>query len=248
MFYLSDKVVVVTGFPYGYCQNCEVINLTNPSEKSTFIANTSECCDSTGAILGDQVLICGGKYYGDFYQTYFFLENPEEKLQVLEKRKWPSSIVLNKSTCWIVGGENLGSTEFISIAQNPVKGPDLPFTVFSHTLVEYNSSSIYIIGGFQDGYISNETWIINPKSAFQMRKGPPLNVERCRHSSGVMKINGKSIIVVAGGAGGNEAGFTVELLDPTSNTGWIIGINSLQGLPALTVIFGRIVTWSWNKV
>ena len=221
---MVGKVAIFTGFPYGYCQNSEVINLTNPREKSTFIANTPQCCDSTGAVLENQVLICGGKYYGEFYQTYFFLKNPEEKLQMLEKRKWPSSIVLDKSKLWIVGGENLNSTEFISIAQNPVKGPDLPFTVFSHTLVKYNSSTIYIIGGFQDGYISNETWIINPKKAFQIRRGPPLNVERCRHSSGVMKINGKSIIVVAGGAGGNEAGFTVELLDPTSNKGWIIGM------------------------
>ena len=221
---MAGKVAVLTGFPYGYCQNSEVVNLTNPREKSTFIANTPQCCDSIGAVFEDQVLICGGKYYGDFYQTSFYLENPEEKWQMLEKRKWPSSSVLDKSTLWIVGGENLNSTEFMSIAQEPVKGPDLPFTVFSHTLVKYNSSSIYIIGGFQDGYISNETWIINPKNAFQIRKGPSLNVERCRHSSGFMRINGKSIIVVAGGAGGNDAGFTVELLDPTSNTGWIIGI------------------------
>ena len=56
-----------------------------------------------------------------------------------------------------------------------------------------------------------------------MVEGPRLNYERCRHSCSKMKINGKTILVVAGGTGANDSGDTVELLDPTSDKGWIIG-------------------------
>jgi hypothetical protein len=45
----------------------------------------------------------------------------------------------------------LSSTEFISMNKPPVQGPGLPFTISWHTMVQYDSESIFIIGGKQDG-------------------------------------------------------------------------------------------------
>ena len=76
-----------------------------------------------------------------------------------------SSVVLNNDTIWIVGGHDgyleLSSTEFINLNKPPSQGPGLPFTVSWHTVVQYDSESIFIIGGKQDGDTtpSHRTWI-----------------------------------------------------------------------------------------
>ena len=85
---------------------------------------------------------------------------------------------------------------------------------------------IYIIGGKQDGEISNQVWIADPKNGFEIRKGPTLNEGRYFMSCGVFKdSDGVKKIVVAGGinATKNDTN-TVEILDPeySSNT-WEFG-------------------------
>ena len=131
-------------------------------------------------------------------------------------------LVLNQSVLWIVGGVELNTSEFISLSQPPMKGPDLPFTIFSFSMIQFNANSIFIIGGLQNGSISNKTWIVNPAN-FEIKEGPSMNFERCRHSCGKMNIDGKTIIVVAGGTGSQNTGDSVEILDPNSNEGWILG-------------------------
>ena len=87
-------------------------------------------------------------------------------------------------------------------------------------MVEFNPSSIFLIGGIQDRSISSKTWIINPNDDFQMKEGPSLNVARFGQACGKFKLNGKLILVVAGG----YIHDSVELMDPESNLGWINGI------------------------
>ena len=53
---------------------------------------------------------------------------------MLQKRTLASCCVLNQGrTLWITGGEDgdfaLNSTEFITLEENPVIGPELPFTI-----------------------------------------------------------------------------------------------------------------------
>lgn len=120
---------------------------------------------------------------------------------------------------------DLSSTEFIKLNQASIKGPELPFTISCHSMIQYDENSIYIIGGLQDDSFSNQTWIIDPSNNFNLREGPPLNERRYYHSCGKMEINGKVILVVAGGGGG-FGGYldSVELMDPASDQGWISGI------------------------
>ena len=85
---------------------------------------------------------------------------------------------------------------------------------------------IYIIGGKQDGEISNQVWIVDPKNGFEIRKGPTLNEGRYFMSCGVYKdYHGHKKIVVAGGinATKNDTN-TVEILWPyTSSDTWEFG-------------------------
>ena len=142
-----------------------------------------------------------------------------------------SSVVLNYTKLWVFGGEGEGvdhfkSTEFISLDSPSVKGPDLPFKVIKHCTIKYNEDSIYLIGGYQDGIISEKTWIIGgdpDKNGFTIKEGPCLNTKRYAHSCGIMEKNGKILIVVAGGQEEDDDLDTVEILDPSSNAGWILG-------------------------
>ena len=111
------------------------------------------------------------------------------------------------------------------LGEPSVKGPDLPFTISDHSMIQYDEKSVYIIGGRQNGLISKNTWIVDPTKEFQIREGPPLNVERYSHGCAKMMVNGRIILVVAGGNGhGWSCLDSVEILDPSSLNQWSLGL------------------------
>ena len=167
--------------------------------------------------------------------------NPNGKWQMkrnmIEKRSGAASVALDQTTLWIVGGWNgrrtvnntidingiHSSTEFIKLGQPSVKGPDLPFRIYGHSMIQYDEKSIYIIGGRQNGTISNKTWIVDPTNGFKIKEGPSLNNRRYYHGCAKMTLNGKTILVVAGGFD-SGAMDSVEILDPLGNNVWTQGL------------------------
>lgn len=149
---------------------------------------------------------------------------------MLDQRYYGSSVTVN-GKLWITGGQNaegkhLNSTEFMSPGQlRTIKGPNLPFGISNHTMVQVNSKAVYIIGGYQYyGIESKKTWIVDPNklysNMFDYKEGPDMNLARIRHSCNKMEINGKIYLVVAGHK--NED--FIEILDSESpEKGWIIG-------------------------
>ena len=92
-------------------------------------------------------------------------------------------------------------------------------------MIQYDEKSIYIIGGFQNGSISNKTWIVDPTNEFQITEGPSLNKGRYSHGCAKMTLNGRTILVVAGGNGERyETLDSVEILDPSGNNVWTPGM------------------------
>ena len=167
-----------------------------------------------------------------------------------EARTSASGVVLDHDTFWIVGGEGmyeyLNTTELIKIDSNHkishCNGIELPFAVFRHRMVQYNSSAIYLIGGYYKmeypnaAHFSKETWIFDPQKNFEFQKGPPLsNTERYLFSCAKMKLhNNQTIIVVAGGLNITKIIYkqkesqifdTVEWFLPELRGPWRIGPN-----------------------
>ena len=71
---------------------------------------------------------------------------------------------------------------------------------------------------------------LDPTNDFKIKEGPSLNYARQNHACGKMKVNGKTMLVVAGGIHWqkylDEEDYSVhftEILDPTSDKGWILG-------------------------
>ena len=155
-------------------------------------------------------------YFSDLIKECIIVGSKNHHFNMREARTSASSVVLDHDTLWIVGGEGmdeyLNTTELIKIDSNQkvsqCNGIELPFAVFRHRMVQYNSSAIYLIGGYYKieypnglAHFSRETWIFDPKKNFEYQKGPPLiNTDRYLFSCAKMKLhNNMTVIVVAGG-------------------------------------------------
>ena len=89
-------------------------------------------------------------------------------------------------------------------------------------MIQYDEKSIYIIGGRQnDSGFSNKTWIVDPTNEFKIKEGPSLKNGRRDHGCAKMTLNGRTILVVAGGIGVQDS---VEILDPSGNNVWTQGL------------------------
>ena len=213
-------------------QKSEIIDLVDPDFKCEIIHNIPARQGCLGAIIHNQILICGGANFQkrglNYFQDGFIIGNSNIHVKMLQKRFKSSSVVFHESTLWIIGGSNglnsLYSTEFLSLNQPPFEGPDLPFCIHDHCVIQYDPNRIFLIGGMLNNSISEKTWIIDPRNGFCLRKGPTLNVARSGHSCTLMKFKDKNLIIVAGGTShGSKYLDSVEILDPKSSEGWILG-------------------------
>lgn len=223
----------------------EIIDLINTKLKSDIMIDVNTIsrrqCGATGGILQNQPVICGG-YDNDGHgsdtanvSVMSLIGMPNQCFKLMSDRICASSVVLNESKMWVTGGELYGhdkkSTEILSLDRPSVPGPDLPFTVFYHSMVLVDPTTIYLIGGVQnDHHASNKTWIIDPTNDFQIKEGPSLNIGRVRHSCSKMRIEGRIFLVVAGGQYDLDsfqliATDSVELIDTSRpDQGWKMGM------------------------
>ena len=148
------------------------------------------------------------------------------------KRAGASSIQLNSTTLWFVGGKNdgggLDSSEFVGLDSTVGKpGPKLPYPLYTSCAVKYSADKIYIISGYDGSSYLNKVLIYNPNNGFTYIEGPTLNTKRRFHACALMSNGQQSKIVVAGGFNGNDGLSSVEILDPTTNK-WISGKKKLH--------------------
>ena len=112
----------------------EIIDLINPRSKFKFEDESAARIGAVGGILENQPLMFGGR---DEEMNIFkdgIILGSSKKIQLIEARRFASSVILDQTRLWITGGmnekyNNLESTEFISLGQPPEKGPKLPFSI-----------------------------------------------------------------------------------------------------------------------
>jgi N-acetylneuraminic acid mutarotase len=102
----------------------------------------------------------------------------------------------------------------------------IPVEFFDHCAVQFNSSTVMVIGGGNQNYesSSNKTYFFNAENEI-WTEGPQLKNERSGHSCGKIRKNSKSqelsIIVAGGGKKYYDWHYkllsSVEILDPGSN-------------------------------
>ena len=196
----------------GYDQHCnftnivEIVDLINPNFALKWNDDRAARTGSIGGILQNRPFICGG--FDRNLETFNngIILGSNQEIPLIKGRRFASSVVLNETRLLVTGGvaengKDLNSSEFISLDQPPEDGPKLPFTVSAHCMVQVDSTSIYLIGGWQDNKKSEKTWIIDAKNNFAIKEGPPMNNPRSSHSCATMRLNNKVFIIVVGGFG-----------------------------------------------
>ena len=208
----------------------EVIDLVNPQFQRKFIElrlsgygarDNTFLHANVGGLLKNSPVVCG--YNGSI--NCFVLGNPNIIApKLLENRPNASSVVLDDSKIWITGGfHTRKTTEFFSLDQETINGPELPITISGHCMVQVDAQTIYIIGGDEGNLVNigrNLTWKVDPTNNFKMEPGPSLIEGRREHACATMQVNGRIFIVAAGG----RKKSSVELLDTSSpEEGWKLG-------------------------
>ena len=204
------------------------MDFLNPSVKYELNPENVPIIHKTSkSFLQKSLVFCGGR--DDVFNVSQDCVAIGTIMKTRENKTFAVSVTLDQRTLWIVGGydikyENLRLTEFLKLSQPSVNGTDFLFTVIEHSMIQYDEKSIYIIGRNLNGSISKKTWIADPTNRFRIRKGPPLNFRRQNHSCAKMTINGRTILVVAGGCESGKPLDSVEILDPSTNNNWTPGL------------------------
>jgi hypothetical protein len=227
VYFASGKVLVTTGMPDSTSAKSEVIDLEDGSNICQDLDDYPIQVQGAFGGLLNQVdpLVCGGRVPNT--NVCYVVNQPGQSSEMLEKRAYSASLTLNSTHLWITGGFNgiirLQTSEFVSIGQPSVQGPDLPYAAEGYCLVGVNSSTALLCGGEKDwgGEILNECYYMDWEDHSWLQ-GPSMMTKRYHHSCGIFKSaahQGRNVVLAAGGYNFDDYELdTVEILDPTTNT------------------------------
>ena len=156
----------------------EVIDLLNPKYKSDLLR-----APLAGSVLmiGGVIKCCGQNwpFYSDGYYGVILGEQQFKRFEILDGHSEQSGVILNQEKLYI-NGRGKTSTLISLDHASAIKGPDLPFSIQGHSMIQVDENIIYMIGGWRkfEKYtlaVSKKTWIINLNNNFELLDGPLLN-------------------------------------------------------------------------
>ncbi len=224
MFKGFSKLIICGG---NHIDTCEVINLASSTSTCqnppNFPAIVSEAIGGLG-FKGNPIL-CGG------YQIY----SRSNKCYSLENNEWVSSASMNSVRAYaaaaqlqdgkllVTGGSDvsadLNSAEMLTEEGWESNIPSLPVTILGHCMITVNSTTVMVIGGFQNNQRSGKTFYFTFGEE-SWTEGPELKNKRIWHSCGKIRRNKESqemSIIVAGGFDGGSYLSSVEIQHEGSN-------------------------------
>ena len=158
-FHFAAKLLVVSGVDSGnnYVTQSEVIDLANSSKVCQPWADHPKGTKlAAGALVDNQVMLCGGMTPEDDYSTNCHLISPNttEAVVSLNIGSSYSAAIEFQEKLLLSGGYgddrakfgDLNRTEFINLTQT-YPGPDLPYPVYGHCLIKTSSDDFMLTGG-----------------------------------------------------------------------------------------------------
>jgi hypothetical protein len=215
-----SKLLICGGY---ITDTCEVINLSSsaPTCKNppNFPAKVFAAIGGLG-FKGNPIL-CGGVQNGA----------PSNKCYSLENNEWVFSASMNsvrvnaaaaqlKYGKLLVTGGHDGSAHLSSAEMLTEEGwesniPSLPVTISAHCMVTINSTTVMVIGGYQNDQRSGKTFFFTFGEE-SWTEGPKLKNKREHHSCGKIRRNKESQEMSIFVAGGSYLS-SVEILGEASN-------------------------------
>ena len=154
-FHFAAKLLVVSGRDSGgnYVTKSEVIDLANSSKAcQPWEDHPNGTYYAAGALVDNQVILCGGITPENDYSTDCHLISPNttEAVVSLNIGSSSSAAIEFQEKLLLSGGygneEYLNRTEFINLTQT-YPGPDLPYSVEGHCLIKTGNDDFMLTGG-----------------------------------------------------------------------------------------------------
>jgi len=212
----------------GNLNTIEVIDLDSPPKTCKNLPDFPLKLEGAAGGLGfkDRPKICGGHDGAVFYSNCYYLEsnqwipasslNSERAFASISSSPYPSE----PHKLLIAGGRDstspyLSSAEVLTEHGWEIFSQTLPVKICYHCTVLVNSTTIMLIGGYQNNEYSANTFYLNTENNVWV-EGPALKYKRAPASCGRIRKDSQSeefSIVVVGGFNGMSKLASVELLD-----------------------------------
>jgi len=195
---------------------------------------------SSGGYAHGKIITCGGILSGNpSKKCYYYSENKWEIFGDLTDAKgYHDSAILPNGNLWVTGGYNvnyhLSSTDIIDQDFNVKQGPELPFTVSDHCIVNWNISHMLLTGG-DGGSFRRNTWYFDLQNEI-WTPGPSMNYGRYKHGCVSFEDTERNKkVMVIGSKLSSVASSTAELFDGDS---WTV----LDDLP-VGIVYAKTVAY-----
>jgi hypothetical protein len=225
------KLLICGG--YRGIDTCEVINLASSASTCKNPPNFPPKVYLAVGGLGfnGNPILCGGAQNSIQSNKCYSLENNEwvSSASMKSVRAYAAAAQLKDGKLLATGGldgsgSSLNSAEMLTEEGWESNIPSLPVTIRAHCMVTVNSTTVMVIGGYQNDWYSGKTFY----STFgeeSWTEGPVLKNKRSFFSCGKIRRNKESqemSIIVAGGSDDSSQLSSVEILDEGSS-GWQTG-------------------------
>ena len=151
-FFLVLRYLITTGWSSSSSLKTEIIDLSDPTKSCLIEDDISTITSysllrSTGGLLGTTPVICGGYETSGNTLNECLLYGTSQVLTMNSNRGGHSSVALNNSMLWILGGWNgnnhLDFTEFVT-GDSAVIGPTMPEAVNDHCTIIFPDGKVYL--------------------------------------------------------------------------------------------------------
>jgi hypothetical protein len=206
---------------------CEVLNLASSASTCQNPPNFPATVYAAIGGLGfkENPILCGGRQNGASSNKCYSLENNEwvSSVSMNSVRAYASAAQLQDGKLLVTGGYDdsgsyLNSAEMLTGEGWESNIPSLPVIIYDHCMVTVNSTTVMVIGGYQNGYSGKTFYFTFGEESWT--EGPALKKKRIYHSCGKIRRNKESqemSIIAAGGWEGSSYLSSVEILDEGSN-------------------------------
>ena len=209
--------MITTGIPYsnGWWDlesgiKTEVVDVVSGKTCADLANFPLTLSGAVGANLQGTPIVCGGRYSTYFQKCYKFTDGGWQEFVSMKEKRGKAAGVVHSDKFHVFGGfdgySRSQTTEIISIDGGVEYGPQIPASVFSHSITSINETVSILSGGSTGtSFRSPLTWYFNHMT--QAFSGGPILQEgiqtpgRKDHGSGTLvdKVTKEKIAVVTGG-------------------------------------------------
>jgi hypothetical protein len=215
----------------GATNNVEIIDLSMSSSTCQDLPNLPIATYGSfgGLIQQDYPLFCGG---GNGHEKKCFAYKGgswQESALLKTNRVWasysPSPFLQNPHSLLVVGGgENVNTLEHFSENDWRMDLPRLPVTIHQGCMIKINSTTVMVVGGYQNKLLSDKTFFLTKNRSVWI-DGPKLLIPRRGHVCGMIQSDQASsgfTAIVVGGHDNRNYLATSEILDQATGK-WRVG-------------------------